>query len=108
MLSILRRTFYLKSISKAPTSSEVKQNWNEFSHEYNTFDSGPQTFYYTLNTMLKMHEAENILEVACGTGKLLPLMLQNKEPSAHYLASDIAPNMVELAKKNLRRHFDKY
>jgi len=48
------------------------------------------------------------LEVACGTGKLLPFMLGIKKPSSHYLASDIAPNMIELAKKNLKNHFDRY
>lgn len=58
--------------------------------------------------MLQIHEAENILEVGCGTGTLLPLMLQMKRPETHYLASDLSVNMVGYAEKNLRKHFETY
>jgi ubiquinone/menaquinone biosynthesis C-methylase UbiE len=58
--------------------------------------------------MMKLHEAENILEVACGSGTLLPLMLQHKRPETYYLATDLSSNMVELARKNLKRHFERY
>jgi ubiquinone/menaquinone biosynthesis C-methylase UbiE len=55
-----------------------------------------------------LRKASNILEVACGTGKLLPYALEVKNPNAHYLASDLSPNMVHLAKENLKAHFQKY
>jgi ubiquinone/menaquinone biosynthesis C-methylase UbiE len=44
--------------------------------------------------MLKIDQAHRILEVACGTGKLIPYIIQIKEPSAYYLASDLSLNMV--------------
>lgn len=34
---------------------------------------GPQTFYYSLLTLMNLQQAKNILEVACGTGRLLPV-----------------------------------
>ena len=55
--------------------------------------------------MLNLGKASNILEVACGTGKLLPFALDQKSTEASYLASDLAPNMVDLARGNLRRYF---
>ena len=57
---------------------------------------------------MELHKAENILEVACGTGKLLQLGLQFKRPECSYLASDLASNMVKLAQKNLENNFNKY
>jgi hypothetical protein len=40
---------------KIPTIDEVKKEWNDFSYQYNQFDLGPQTFYYSLVTLLKFH-----------------------------------------------------
>lgn len=57
---------------------------------------------------MDLHKADNILEVACGTGKLLSFMLELKRKESTYLASDLAPNMVKLARDNLKRNFDRY
>jgi SAM-dependent methyltransferase len=108
MRSLLTKLHWTKRTVKVLTIEEVQENWNDFSHEYNTFDYCPQTFYYTFTNILELQKAHNILEVACGTGKLLPLMLQLKNSAASYLASDLAPNMVELAKTNLKKNFDRY
>lgn len=35
-------------------------------------------------------------------------MLQHKRPETYYLATDLSPNMVALAKDNLKRHFSRY
>lgn len=72
------------------------------------FDLAPQTFYYSLSSLMQLHKAENILEVACGTGKLLSFAMDRKRKECQYLASDIASNMVEKSKDNLRQHFLKY
>ena len=61
MIGLARRIFFSKTNIKIPSINEVKQDWNNFSHEYSTFDFGPQTFYYTFNTMMEMNKAENIL-----------------------------------------------
>ena len=48
-----------------------------------------QTFYYTLINMMDISKGKNILEVACGTGGLIPLALQIKDKEACYLATDL-------------------
>jgi ubiquinone/menaquinone biosynthesis C-methylase UbiE len=45
---------------------------------YGMFDAAFQTFYYTLINMIDIRKANNILEIACGTGKLLPLAINMK------------------------------
>lgn len=57
---------------------------------------------------MELEKATNILEVACGTGKLLPFALDRKRIETKYVASDLAPNMVQLAKNNLKEYFLKY
>lgn len=58
--------------------------------------------------MSEVWEAQNILEVACGTGKLLPMAMNMKNPAANYLAVDLSPNMINLTKENLQRNLELY
>lgn len=58
--------------------------------------------------MLEPRDAKNILEVACGTGKLLPIAINIKNPNANYLATDLSPQMVEMTKKNLKKNLELY
>ena len=73
--TVLFRSLFRMSNIKIPTIEEVRTDWDEYSHQYNTFDVGPQTFFFSLVNILNLHTASNILEVACGTGKLLPYVL---------------------------------
>jgi len=54
----------------------------------------PQTFYYSLLTLMQIPKAKNILEIACGNGKLLPIALMLKDQTCKYLATDLAENMI--------------
>lgn len=85
----------------------MKKRWNEFAPLYNQFDSCMQTFFYTLTNMLNFKEAKHILEIACGTGKLLPYSIDIKPQTTTYLASDLSENMIELAKYNLQEYLNK-
>lgn len=67
-----------------------------------------QTFYYSFLSLMKMNEANRILQVGSGNGKLLPVAVMLKRQSATYLATDLAENMIERAKHNLRENFQKY
>lgn len=40
--------------------------------------------------MLKLHSAQKIIEIACGTGKLIPMAIDLKNPNAEYYATDIS------------------
>lgn len=93
------------SNKKIPTISQVQKHWGDYSQGYSTFDYGPLTFYYTLMFMCEPWKAHNILEVACGTGKLIPYAMQIKRPDTKYLAVDLAPEMVELAHQNTKANF---
>lgn len=53
-------------------------------------DSCPQTFFYTLTNLLKLDTASQILEVACGTGRMIPMVLDLKNPNTQYYATDIS------------------
>jgi len=61
------------------TTEQVKATWNGFANGYNQIDSSMQTFYYTLINMLNINSAKHILEIGCGTGKLLPYALSVKQ-----------------------------
>jgi ubiquinone/menaquinone biosynthesis C-methylase UbiE len=51
---------------------------------------GPQTFYYSFISLMNLKNAKNILEVACGSGKLLPLAIMLKNQNTKYHAVDLS------------------
>lgn len=70
---------------------------NEYQQKYMDFD-----FYHdTFNTLCELLEKEQtrVLELACGPGNITQYLL-NKLPHLSILATDLAPNMVALAKQN--------
>ena len=69
-------------------------------------DSAMQTFYYTLIHMIELPKAQHILEVACGTGRLLPLAMHLKPLNCTYLASDLSESMISYTHKNLQKYLD--
>jgi SAM-dependent methyltransferase len=87
--------------------SELNTFWSAFSTDYSKFDSTMQTFYYSLIHMLDLPKSKHILEVACGTGRLLPLALSLKPIEATYLATDLVQPMVDLSRDRLRSYIEK-
>ena len=55
MQRLSRTILYSVSSPKIPTIEEVKQNWNDYSSGYNTFDVGPQTLFSSLINIMKIH-----------------------------------------------------
>lgn len=95
MIRLIRKSLFSFSRSiKTPSLEDIKEYWNDYTPDYNVFDLAPQTFYYSLSSLMQLHKANNILEVACGTGKLLSFAMDRKKQDCAYLASDIATNMV--------------
>ncbi len=66
-----------------------------------------QTFYYTLINMLDLSKSNHILEVPCGTGRLLSLALSLKNKQSTYLACDLSPEMIQLCLSNLQKYKEK-
>lgn len=58
--------------------------------------------------MLQVEKAKNILEVACGSAKMLPMVLNMKGKDASYFATDLSTKMVEQAKIRFQKNFDQY
>ena len=56
--------------------------------------------------MLELQTSKHILEVACGTCRLLPLAINIKPKEATYLATDLTPSMIELSHKNIQKHIE--
>lgn len=56
---------------------------------YQNFDESMLTFYYTLINKLDLNNSKHILEIACGTGKMLPEALHLKPKTTTYLATDL-------------------
>lgn len=83
------------------SKDELKNEWNEFSKTYRVSDATMQTFYYSLVNMLDLGNAKNILEVGCGTGKLVPYALSLKNKDTTYLATDLCPNMISYFKETI-------
>lgn len=61
-------------------------------------DSTSTTFYYTLIHMLQLPQAKHILEVGCGSGKLLHQAALLKPQETTYLATDLSTVMLDLCK----------
>lgn len=91
-----------------PTFDSILKRWDEFSDVYTAMDSCPQTFFFTLLNQLKIKEAKNVLEVACGAGLLLPFVVEQKATECQYVATDLSPAMIAKADQRLRRNFEKY
>lgn len=89
---------------KAENEKEV---WAKFGPVFNLMDSTSTTFYYTLIHMLSLPQAKHILEVGCGSGKLLHQAAFLKPQESTYLATDLSPVMLDLCRQNLTAHLTK-
>ena len=92
---------------KIQSIEQISNFWTNFTESYSTFDSFTQTFYYTLINMLDLDKAKHILEVACGTCRLLPLTVNIKAQETTYLATDLTQSMVDMAHKRLKENLEK-
>lgn len=64
----------------------ITERCNNISSVYQYVDSCLQSFFYTLINMLELDKSSHILEVACGTGKLLPLVMSLKSKETTILS----------------------
>ena len=57
--------------------------------------------------MLELDKAKHILEVACGTGRMLPHAMTLKPKSTTYLATDLTQAMVDIAHLKVKAYLEK-
>lgn len=89
------------------TIANIASRWNNMASVYQNFDESMLTFYYTLIHMLDLNKAKHILEIACGTGKLIPEAIALKPKESTYLATDLCEKMVALFKENIGKYLSK-
>ena len=80
---------------------ETFETWNKVASLYQDrfmdLDIYNDTYDFICNSVIKLKA--NILEIGCGPGNITKYLLA-KRPDFNIFGIDIAPNMIELAKKN--------
>ena len=84
------------------TQAELKNYWEDFSNFYAEYlEFSTQPLLYSLISGLKLYESNKVLELSCGGGKSLPLILSLKKPECEYWVSDFCENLLSLASKRM-------
>lgn len=84
------------------TQEELKKYWEDFSNFYAEYlEFSTQPLLYSLISSLKLYESNKVLELSCGGGKSLPLVLSLKKPECEYWVSDFCENLLSLASKRM-------
>eukprot|EP01122_Echinamoeba_exundans_P005397 TRINITY_DN15559_c0_g1_i1.p1 TRINITY_DN15559_c0_g1~~TRINITY_DN15559_c0_g1_i1.p1 ORF type:complete len:465 (+),score=99.19 TRINITY_DN15559_c0_g1_i1:86-1396(+) len=88
---------------KVKTIDELKSYWTAFARSFSDNLAWSTTANgVNMLTYMKMAEATDVLEMACGSGLLARFALQNfLSPTAKYTATDLSPAMLEIAKQTL-------
>ncbi|MBF4472157.1 MULTISPECIES: class I SAM-dependent methyltransferase [Flavobacterium] len=80
---------------------ETFETWNKiaslYEEKFMNLDLYDKTYDFICDSILK--EKAEILEIGCGPGNITKYLL-SKRPDFNIHGIDIAPNMIELAKKN--------
>jgi ubiquinone/menaquinone biosynthesis C-methylase UbiE len=80
---------------------ETFETWNKvaslYQNKFMNLDLYNETYDFICNSMVK--DKSRLLEIGCGPGNITKYLL-NKRPDFTIFGIDVAPNMIELAKKN--------
>lgn len=80
---------------------ETFETWNNiaslYQEKFMELDLYNETYDYICSSITKQHA--KLLEIGCGPGNITKYLL-SKRPDFDIFGIDIAPNMIELAKKN--------
>ena len=90
-----------------PTTQDVKDTWNSFAETYSQVLEKPSLqAALSLARMTGVYSANNILEIACGSGELSLALLQSLPAGTKYLSVDISEEMIKMANlnKNAMKH----
>jgi len=80
---------------------DTHRAWNNVAELYQTYFMDLELYDDTYDAFCRRLEkpGSKILEIGCGPGNITRYLLR-KRPDFDILATDVAPNMVELARKN--------
>lgn len=84
-----------------PTTQDVINLWNSFAENYSQVVEKPQVQVgLALARMAGVSSAQNILEIACGSGELTLSLLQSLPSGIKYTSVDISEEMIKRANAN--------
>ena len=90
---------------KFKTIEELKQHWDNQTEIYSiVLDKNLTPPLISMTNMLKIHECDTILEVACGTGLLVPYLLTIKKKDSKLYLTDLSKNMLAVTKKRIETY----
>ena len=79
--------------------NKIKTIWvaNLYEDKFMDLNLYNETYDFLCNSLVK--KKANIFEIGCGPGNITKYLL-HKRPDLNIFATDVSPNMIELAKKN--------
>ena len=83
------------------TVTQNKAKWDDMGSIYARLDACQHVFYYSLVHILQPPKAKHILDVGCGSGRLISLALNLKSIECTYTAVDLSSAMLQLAEDHL-------
>ncbi len=90
-----------KSCNKMDPYQETFETWNKvaslYEEKFMDLDLYNVSYDFIINSLNKVNA--KVLEIGCGPGNITKYLL-SKRPDFEIFGIDIAPNMIELAKKN--------
>ncbi len=93
----------------SPRDAEALHQYDEAAEEYDemikwlfdSFHGNEQQIRTHLVNLLGIKEGSSVLEVSCGTGSNLPLILERVGSEGHIVALDLSREMLKVARKKL-------
>jgi len=84
--------------AKVIQTPDIIKHWQDFGKIYSEhFEYNTQPMLYSLIMNLQIFQAEKLLELSCGGGKSISVVLSMKKPDCEYIATDISKNMLNLS-----------
>jgi ubiquinone/menaquinone biosynthesis C-methylase UbiE len=78
-------------------------NYNRLSRFYDVFTSSEKPFSESGLKMLNVHSGEKVIEIGCGTGKILNAMAKLVGDSGKVYGLDVSEGMLRVAKRRIIR-----
>jgi ubiquinone/menaquinone biosynthesis C-methylase UbiE len=88
---------------KVQSTEEINKFWDGFSRYYSMYLE-PNSCQGGLNllNMLKIWEADDALEIGCGSGAILPMIISLKKQKANYIMTDLSEQMLLILQRRIK------
>ncbi|CAD8139286.1 unnamed protein product [Paramecium octaurelia] len=80
--------------------------WDAYSKSYHNIEKNPAGFQFTLLNMLRVNEADEILDAGCAGGHLHQYILQQRKKNCRLIAFDFSLEMIKIAAARMIKYFN--